>query len=166
MKNKKGFTLAEILIVLVVLGIVSMIVIPPVMRKYQESIARTKVKKAMIIYDRLFAKMTIENDLKTMSALKTWAEPNGCSNARTYFKIAKNSSDNDGCKFKTSDNIWWDISSIDKPIISFKEGDLNSTEADKENSNKAFYLVASYDINRAAVPATRGEAIDVPDSYL
>ena len=154
MKNNKklGFTLAEVLIVLAVLGIVAILTIPSVLKKYQESQARMKIKKSMAAYDTAINKMVIENDLRGESALRDWANSNNCENSTEYFKKVER----DGCIFKTADGVWWDISDIMNPIISFDKIDNNvegktsadkRDEADDMNYKKTFAFVANFDNN-------------------
>ena len=59
------------------------------------------------------------NNILTNNNLHHWAdnEENNCSNTSLYFKIA----DGTGCRFKTADGIWWDISNIENPIIILDE---------------------------------------------
>ena len=71
--KKQGFTLAEVMIVLVVLGIVAILTVPSVVKKYFEAQERTKIKKSMAAYDTAINKMVIENDRRSEDALKDWA---------------------------------------------------------------------------------------------
>ena len=148
MKNyKKGFTLSETLIVLVVLGLVAAITVPNVFRRYQESLARTKIKKSMSIYDYLIQKIAIENDIKSESALKQWANPDGqCTNSRKYFDIAEG----EGCTFMTKDKIYLNISDITHIIVSvrrFESAGVNlaKRKADDNMDETTFYLVTKWD---------------------
>ena len=49
--TKQGFTLAETLITLTILGVVAAITVPSLINKQIESANRTKVKKAMAVYE-------------------------------------------------------------------------------------------------------------------
>ena len=122
-KNKNAFTLAETLITLTILGIVAAITIPSLINHYKEVSNRTKVKKAMATYEKALNQMVIDYDIKSDLALGNAFPLNDCSKTSEYFKIAEGSD----CRFKTSDGIWWDISSIKKPIIildkKFKDAD-------------------------------------------
>ena len=147
MKKKLAFTLSETMIVVVVLGIIATLTIPALINKNKESVAKTKVKKAMAAYESALNKMIIENDLKSDDTLTTWANATAnCGNPSNYFKKVQ---DVNGCIFKTSDGIWWNISDIERPVISFKEitsqnaGQI-TTNANNENDKTAFVLVGRF----------------------
>ena len=145
MKNLKAFTLSETMIVIVVLGIVATLTIPALVNKNKESVAKTKVRKAMAAYESALNKMIIENDLKSDDTLTAWADAN-CANSTNYFKKVQ---DVNGCIFKTSDGIWWNISNIERPVISFKEINAGNEEqitanANNANDKTAFVLVGRF----------------------
>ena len=122
--TKKGFTLAETLITLTILGVVAAITIPMLIGRQQEAANRTKVKKAMEVYEKALNNMIIENDLKTNAAIIAFGEEkdasnNPCGSTRPYFKTVEDGINN--CRFKTADRIWWDISDIENPLIILKE---------------------------------------------
>ena len=134
-----GFTLAETMIVIVVLGIIATLTIPALVNKNKESVAKTKVRKAMAAYESALNKMIIENDLKSHETLTAWAGAN-CANSTNYFKKVQG----DGCIFKTSDGIWWNISNIERPLIAFKQDDLTIDKANNANDKTAFVLVGRF----------------------
>ena len=142
-----GFTLAETMIVIIVLGIIATLTIPALVNKNKESVAKTKVRKAMAAYESALNKMIIENDLKSDDTLTAWAgnAGNGCANSTNYFKKVQG----DGCIFKTSDGIWWNITDIERPVISFKEINADNeeqitTNANNSNDKTAFVLVGRF----------------------
>ena len=138
----KGFTLAETLIVITVLGIVAMLTVPNVIKQHMEAVARTKIKKSMTVYDLAITKMTVENDLRSDTELIKWSnEVDNCGNTVAYFKTANNKS----CEFKTSDGVWWDISDIMNPIIALSEDELHKAQEEGINGKTSFKLVASFD---------------------
>ena len=141
-KKLNGFTLSETLIVVVVLGIIATLTIPALVNKNKESVAKTKVRKAMAAYESALNKMIIENDLKSDDTLTAWAgdAENNCANSTNYFKKVQG----DGCVFKTSDGIWWDISNIERPLIAFKDIDLTVTKANDPADKTAFVLVGRF----------------------
>lgn len=59
--DKKGFTLAEVLIVLAVIGIVAALTIPAVVRSYQETQRKSAVKKAFSTLSRVTNLVMLEN---------------------------------------------------------------------------------------------------------
>ena len=87
MRKENAFTLAETMIVIVVLGIIATLTIPALVNKNKESVAKTKVRKAMAAYESALNKMIIENDLKSDTALNEWASATAnCGNPSNYFK--------------------------------------------------------------------------------
>ena len=87
----KAFTLAETLITLVILGIIAAITIPALVRNHVENANRTKLKKAMTVYDTALSKIIIENGIKSNDGLITYAgnEENNCQGSAPYFKSTK-----------------------------------------------------------------------------
>lgn len=72
LKNYKAFTLAEVLITLVILGLVAAMVIPSTVRRSTETANITKIKKAMATYDRVMSEYYLSglpslyaNDIKS-----------------------------------------------------------------------------------------------------
>ena len=59
---KKGFTLAEVLITLAIIGIVATMTIPTLINKYQEKITVTKVKKMYSTLSQAYGFYLAEND--------------------------------------------------------------------------------------------------------
>ena len=147
MKNKKAFTLAETMIVLVILGVVAAITIPALVRNQIDSQNRTRLRKAMTVYDTAINKMVVENGIKSNDALinefNADHNNNSCAKSRAYFKSTQDGAND--CTFRASDGVWWNIEDITHPIIAFNENDLG--EADVMNSNKAFRLVGYLDDN-------------------
>lgn len=140
----KAFTMAETLVVVSMLGIVAMLTIPSLYFRHTQSLNRTKVKKSMSNYDSLIRRMKAEHKLSNEDIFNTWVRENAnCGNTTQYF--IKN--EGNGCIFRTSDDVWWNITDINKPIIAFKHDDLTSANAEDLNSNTAFYFVNSFDNN-------------------
>ena len=143
-KYKYAYTLAEVIVTLAILGIVAAITIPAIIKKQMETQNKVRVKKAMTVYDKVMNTIIIENELRSEDATISWEEEN-CSNASKYFKkVSAN-----GCVFKTSDGIWWDIADITRPVIAFKRDNLDTRKANDPNDKNAFVLVARFDNNGA-----------------
>ena len=111
----KAFTLAETMIVLVILGVVAAITVPALVRNQMEAQNRTRIKKAMTVYDTAINKMVVENNLKSNDALYS-SDPNNntafapqgnCTRTSAYFKINRTLNDDNGtnCRFCSSDNV-------------------------------------------------------------
>jgi len=142
--GKKAFTLAELLIVLSIIGIVASMTVPSALHNSIEKRNIVKVKKAVTVYEQTIQSIIIENNILSDAALSQWADSknkNNCSNTSQYFKI----SDGNGCIFKTSDGLWWDIDNISKPIIALKENDLTDL-----SNPTTFQLITQFDKNAKA----------------
>ena len=107
---KKGFTLAEVLITLGVIGVVAALTIPTVISKYQERVTVSKVKEIYSIMSQAFLLSVKDNGYAN-----EWNVGNG-ENATTaiqianylkpYLKIAKDCGINSGClKYTESTNL-------------------------------------------------------------
>ncbi len=131
--------MAEILIVIALLGIVAAITIPMAMRNNTTAQNRVKVKKAMTVYERMFNEMIMWNNLQSSSAISAWADgaANHCANTSVHFKKTVD----EGCVFRTSDGIWWNITDIQRPYIAFKKENLIFSKADDFDDMDAFVLV-------------------------
>ena len=144
-----AFTLAETMIVLVILGIVAAITVPALVRNQMDAQNRTRIKKAMTVYDMAINKIVVENQLKSERAVRDWADANGtCVNSSAYFKVSENLVENGNqntCKFRTSDGVWWDITDILNPTIGLRPGDLD----ENANSDTRFKLLSHFDQNGA-----------------
>lgn len=101
---KRGFTLAEVLITLGVIGVVSAMTLPVLVKKYQQHVAVTQLKKAYTILNQAFKMSEIDND-----AFENWNTIGdiGISEYtkkywKPYFKVIKECSDFVGCGYKTA----------------------------------------------------------------
>jgi len=90
--NSYGFTLAETLITVVILGIVAVIVVPNLINRQVENANRTKVKKAMAAYEKAINYIIIENDIRTTEGISQFAQDDDCESARGYFKVIQKGS--------------------------------------------------------------------------
>ena len=131
MKNfKVGFTLAEVIIVVSILGIIAALTITSLTNNTLGSQNKVKLKKAMATYDKAFNRIVTENEINSDSAVSRLNTPN-CTNTSGYFKKAKeNIENNNDCIFRTSDGIWWNITDIQRPVIflgkkEFPSADIN-----------------------------------------
>ena len=145
-KYKECFTLSETLITLSVLGIISAIVIPSMVRNHTENTNRVKLKKTVAVYEAAINKMAIEHGLRDNNSLDEFGSDN-CKKTIEYFKIAEKTGN---CTFKSSDGVFWDISNIRKAVVSFSEQTLNTETADSD-ANRAFYLISSFDTHNGAL---------------
>ena len=152
MTRKAAFTLSETLMVVIVLGIVATLVIPSLLKRQVENVKRTKVKKAMASYESALSKMIITNDLRSDIELTTWAgSVADCGNTTQYFK----KSEGEGCIFKTSDGVWWNIENIQRPIIYLRPTGITQSNkaeitqmANDFDNEDAYVMVGRFDDNR------------------
>ena len=145
--RRAAFTLAETLIVLVILGIVAAITVPALVRNQMDAQNRTRLRKAMTVYDMAINKIVVENQLKSDEAVYQLAPKGDCHFTAQYFKVAENVVENGNqnlCKFRTNDGVWWDISDILRPVVGLRADDLNN-----QNSDTRFQLLSHFDKNGA-----------------
>ena len=150
LKNKKyskyikmlGFTLAETLTVISVLGIVAAITIPSVYFKNKQTIHKTQIKKSMQVYDSAIRRLKAEHNLSNEEKFDNYvnAAPN-CARTSVYFIKAEGS----GCVFKTIDGIWWDISNIRMPIVAFSRDALTRASENDVDYRNSFAFITSID---------------------
>ena len=129
-RKTKGFTLAETLITLTILGVVAVITVPMLINKQMESANRTKLKKAMAAYEKALNQIIVDNDIKgSITAVEGFRLTDNCSGSRPYFKAIKEIAGNN-CRFQTADKVWWDITNIEHPVISLKDQITTQAESD------------------------------------
>lgn len=138
---KKAFTLAEIMVVVVVLGIIAAITVPQIVKRQIEASNRSKIKKAMSVYDFLMNKVITENNIRSNVSLQQYGE--NCENTSPKFKAVDYAENENAqkniCRFKTTDGVWWDISDLLNPTIALNKDDLNNKDnATTFNFNSGF----------------------------
>lgn len=99
--NKFGFTLAEVLITLVIIGIVAAITIPILNQKQQEKTAVTGLKKAFSALSQAYILAVKENGAPDEWDLVASTSPQGAENILNtfakYMRVLKNCGRNSGC---------------------------------------------------------------------
>lgn len=100
MKNKRGFTLAEVLVTLAVIGVVAALTIPIIIQNSGEKQATTSVKKALSIMNQVLG-MSIAQAGNGGSTVNNSAELKDLFGG--YMKVL--SYDNDNNSFTTSDGM-------------------------------------------------------------
>ena len=145
-----GFTLAEILITVVILGIVAAILVPNLINRQVENANRTKVKKAMAAYEKAINYIILENDIKSTDELKDFGEEETCKFSKAYFKTVQDGTND--CIFKTADRVWWDITDLTNPILILKDSQLNKSTKELQTLAKnvtdktVFSMVGRFDV--------------------
>ena len=79
--SKIGFTLAEVLITLGVIGVVAAITMPTVIKDYQQQVTVNKLKKVYTILNQAFKMSEIDN-----GAFENWAWTNRTEYVRKYWQ--------------------------------------------------------------------------------
>lgn len=138
-----GFTLSEVLITLVLLGILAVIVIPSSFNNFIHKKQQTQIKKAILVYENVIKSLANETRGTDMTALEAQKGEN-CTNLDKIISIKEQDTDN-ACKIKMDNGLWWDFSSLDKTIVSFEKDDLTDENAKATDNYKAFYFVTDYD---------------------
>lgn len=93
---KVGFTLAEVLITLGIIGVVAVITLPSVVTKYQEKATVTKLKSVYSILDQGFQQMVTDN-----GTVDTWGNDNDSRLKKLekllpkYFQVTKSCTSDD-----------------------------------------------------------------------
>ena len=107
MKNfKKGFTIAEVIVTLVLIGIVAAISIPSIYINHQKRVDRTRIKNAIVTFDSLIREVDISlGRASTTTNIKNKLTNNNCENLPNYMTIVYNK----GCIVSTPDGTWWDF---------------------------------------------------------
>ena len=82
--RKAAFTLSETLVVLALLGVVAAITIPNLMSRHNQIANKTKIKKAMAIYESVVRNIALTNRLTTTSAIQDKLGAD-CTSAGKYF---------------------------------------------------------------------------------
>ena len=146
---KKAFTLAEVLAVIIILGVVATLTIPSTLHRTGERANKTKIRKAMAVYETAVEKMIIENNIpRNTASLTAFAlgNNNDCAPASEYFKINQLENQGNNCRFRASDGLWWDITDIANTIVAFRNDNLNY-EMSSGEEYKAFKFVTRFDPN-------------------
>lgn len=131
-KTNNAFTLAEILSVLIILGVVAAITIPTTVRRQQERADRTKMLKAMSIYENFVPQFMLENGFNTSAdAAIALRNANSCDFILKYFKVKRDLSDidNDVCAFESYDGLNWVFD------VMFDSALLDANEARQQNGH-------------------------------
>ncbi|MBO6087150.1 prepilin-type N-terminal cleavage/methylation domain-containing protein [bacterium] len=81
MKNFKGFTLAEVLITLGVIGVVAAMTLPTLIQNYQKKVWTTQLQKSYSLLEQSFQKIMADDEVQKFSDTSVWASKgiDGCS---------------------------------------------------------------------------------------
>lgn len=175
--KEKGFTLAEVLITLAIIGVVAAITIPTLIRNYQEKVTVIKVKKMYSVLSQAYQRYLADNGKSEFiqiddedSAEKVFKifEP--------YLKISEDCTANgtkncfySGKYIFLNGNKWTDdiyagnrnyhVRLNDGSALIFRGSDNASAEQGKQEGNLDYNLQAYYDVNGASGPNTQGKDV-------
>lgn len=100
LRNKKGFTLAEVLITLGIIGVVATFTIPVLMNSIQDAQFKTAYKKAFSVASQAWMSAAGNNEMVYRPSYgDAGSRTTNFTTFKTYFKIAKdcNNSNNSEC---------------------------------------------------------------------
>lgn len=130
--KSSAFTVAETMIVLVILGTLFTVIIPSTLNHHRENINRVKIKKSMAFYEVVFKKLVVDNAIMTDSGFdRKFSTSDNCEKIKKQFKIIETYSgggiafgENKNCIFRSAEDVWWNINDFKKPIVAVKLEDL------------------------------------------
>ena len=140
--KSKAFTVAETMVVLIILGTLFTVIIPVTINHHRENINRVKIKKAMAYYEVVFKKLVVDNAIMTDSGFKKKFHNCGdacsnCAKIKKQFKVIETDNSNK-CIFSSAEGIWWDVSDFTKPKISIKKDNIRN---DTKNYTMSGHIV-------------------------
>ncbi|MBR6163005.1 type II secretion system protein, partial [bacterium] len=120
--RNNGFTLAEVLITLVIIGVIAALTVPTMIAKYQKQALTTAFKKSYSIVSQAIAKSQMEN-----GPLETWDFPSSVNNETTaqvvekyilpYLQVAKNCKTESGKDCFSANTTYKKINGSDYQIV-------------------------------------------------
>ena len=128
---KKGFSLAEVMVTLTLIGVVAAISIPAVTMDHQKKVNKNKIKNAMTTFDSLIREVDVSLGRKvTTEDIRTelLGENDNCPNLSNYLTIVYNQN----CVVSTPDGVWWDFN----PNETAGDGDFDDIIAVKVAASK------------------------------
>lgn len=108
-QNPTGFTLAEVLITLGIIGVVAAMTIPTIITNYKKHIIETKLAKAISTVNQIVRQSEAENgEMETWD--KTLAPIEYLNNyIKPYTKIVQVCEEEGSCGFELKHNIWLNL---------------------------------------------------------
>ena len=115
--KNRAFTVAETMIVLIILGTLFTVIIPVTLNKHRENINRVKIKKSMAYYEVVFKKLVVDNAIMSDSSFLRKVQTENCDKIKKQFKIIETDGD---CIFRSAEDVWWNATI---PFASYEEMD-------------------------------------------
>ena len=122
--RKNAFSMAEAIMVLVLIGTVVGITIPTFLHNHRESEIRTKIKKSAALYESVFKRLAVDNNCLSDSCMNRIT----CENRRRVFAVIEIEEDDNSCIFRTSDNVWWNMTDITNPVVATQRNKLGNLD--------------------------------------
>ena len=151
--NKRGFSLAENLTVIAILGLLAAILIPAMMNSRNTAKDRVAVRKAVTTFQGILEKgLVTQTGLTNNVTLQTRIFGANCTDIEDFFAVESHNN----CYFTTKDGIQWFIAPT-YALIKLKgvNTDLNSETlasinalARNNNNLKAFHITYSITADR------------------
>ena len=128
--KSRAFTVAETMIVLVILGTLFTVIIPTTLNHHRENINRVKIKKSMAFYEVVFKKLVVDNAIMTDSGFnRKFQNGDNCAKIKKQFKIIETDTGN-SCIFRSAEDVWWNITDFKSPLVAIKKENLTNGNAD------------------------------------
>jgi len=126
-----GFTLAEVLITLLIIGIISSIVIPALVNETQDAELHTAWKKTYSDFDQAIKRIMMDNGGTMIDLCSTASDVNNCFRSKLliYLNYIKD------CQSGSSEGICWGTWGIDHGAFILSRGTLVKTELGCNNCN-------------------------------
>lgn len=87
--KKRGFTLAEVLIAMGVIGVIAAMTIPALMTNYREKEWEAKLKKTFSIATTACERMLVEENVAHADETALYSQPSNADTIRRYFKVLR-----------------------------------------------------------------------------
>ena len=161
LSNRRGFSLAENITVLTILGLMVAILIPAMLNSRNTAKDRVAMRKAVAMYQGILEKGLISSTGQTVRAnLQTSIWGADCADIENVFAVDTHIANT--CYFTTKDGIQWYIDNnyaliklkgVKTELNAANLADIRALAAD-DNNLKVFYI--TYDINNRQIRMFQG----------
>lgn len=142
--DKEGFTLAEILITLGIVGVVAAMTIPTLMMNYQRKIWEARLKKAFSVTVNACERMLVEENVSAANETALYSVQSN-NNVRRYFKVLRDGADVAGRGFLIAlpdgADLYFNAVAGDNPGFNFYV-DVNGEESSPNQAGRDLFEFA------------------------